>query len=238
MKLEVWMDVPGYEEYYEVSNQGRIRSLDRTVLTKNGQERFYKGQIFEGSDVKGYKIVCISRDGKQERFYIHQLVAMTFLNHTPNGNTLVIDHVDGDKLNNRVDNLQIVTHRQNLSSCHRKDRNTLTSEYIGVSYNKATQKWEAGIKFKGKKIGLGYFNNEIDAAKAYQKALSKVNDGTFNPDEFKPKWTSKLKGVSRHKQTNKWRATPTINGKQVYLGLFFTEEEAYQAIQNKLVKLS
>lgn len=179
---EVWRDVPGYEGYYQVSNTGIVRSLDRWVIYKSGRKQLYKGRFFEGSNINGYKQITLSKKGKQKRFFIHQVVAMAFLDHEPNGHTLVVDHIDGDKVNNRVENLQIVTHRDNTTTCFRKDRDSLTSEYVGVFFAKGKGKWVAQICFDGKQIHLGVFDSELKASKAYQSALSKIKDGTFSPE--------------------------------------------------------
>lgn len=234
-KQEIWRDIPGYEGYYQVSDEGRVRSLSRTMLTKNGVERFYKGRFFEDSlSMNGYKQVTLSREGKQETFLIHQLVAMVFLDHEPNGNNLVVDHIDGDKLNNRIENLQIVTHRDNLSTCYRTNEDSLTSSFAGVHFCKTSRKWRADIVFHNKQIYLGRFESELEASDIYQKSLGEINNNTFNPEYYKPSFTSKHKGVYFHKASQKWRAQPTINGKQIYLGYHSTEEGAYQAIQNKI----
>lgn len=63
-KKEVWRDVPGYEEYYQVSNTGIVRSLDRTVLYRDGRKRLYKGKIIDGSNNQGYREICFSKDYK------------------------------------------------------------------------------------------------------------------------------------------------------------------------------
>ena len=184
-ELEIWRDVIGYEGQYQVSNEGRVRSLDRTVLTKNGQ-RFYKGKIFEGGfNGRGYRQATLQKNGKRETFYVHQLVAIYFLGHIPNGSQLVVDHVDGDKANNSVENLQIVTQRQNTSICHRNYRNSLSSKFVGVYYHKQTNKWRASIYFNSKRISLGYYSIEKDASDAYQKALIELENGTFNQDKNK-----------------------------------------------------
>lgn len=228
---EIWKDVPGYEGYYQVSNEGRVRSLDRWVIYKNGRERFYKGKFFEGSfNNRGYKKLSLSKDGKAEYFFIHQVVAMAFLDHEPNGNTLVIDHINGDKADNRAENLQIVTHRDNTSTCHRSDRNSLSSDFAGVNYYKQIDRWRAKIYYNETHIHLGYYNDEEDASNAYQKALGELENGTFKIEDYKASFTSKFKGITFHKASQKWRAQPTINGKQTYLGLFTSEEEAHQAV--------
>ena len=227
---EVWRDVPNYKNYYQVSNLGRVRSLDRTIINSLGIKRFYKGRFFEGSDVDGYKMVTLSRDGKQEKFLIHQLIAMTFLNHTPNGHILVVDHINGVKADNRVENLRIVTNRENVSTCYRANEDLLSSKFVGVHYHKPTNKFQVRIQLNSKRIYLGQFDSEEDASDVYQKALAKINDGTFNPDDYKPKFTSNFKGVSFDKSRQKWFAKYTHNGKQKYLGSFKTEQEAYQKL--------
>ena len=227
---EIWRDVPGYKNYYQVSNQGRVRSLDRTVLTKRG-ERFYKGKIIESNFNKGgYKKLNLSKDNKVQTFLIHQLVAIVFLDHEPNGHTLVCDHIDGDRANNNVENLQIVTQRENLSTCYRANESSFSSKYVGVTFNKAENKWRAGIRHKGKNNFLGQYKNEEKAAKAYQKALDELENGTFKIENYRASFTSKLKSVSFHKATQKWQANPIINGKRIYLGVHTTELEAHQAI--------
>ena len=229
-KQEIWRDIIGYEGYYQVSNQGRVRSLDRWVIYKNGRKRFYKGRFFEGGYTNGYRQVGLSREGKTEIFLIHQLVAMTFLNHTPNGHTLVVDHIDGIRTDNRIENLRIVTHRENISTCYRANEDSFTSDFVGVNYHKHANKWLARIVFNKKNINLGLFNNEKDASNIYQKALGEINDGTFNPENYKAKFASKYKGVVFNKNRQDWLAQPYINGKQIYLGYHSTEEEAYQTV--------
>ena len=97
---------------------------------------------------------------------------MSFLNHTPCGYKEVVDHIDNDKLNNKVENLQLTTVRYNTS----KDVKNSTSKYTGVCWHKNLQKWMCQIQIKGKNQYLGIFENEIDAHNAYQKTLKKINN--------------------------------------------------------------
>lgn len=228
-KIEEWRDVPEYEGYYQVSSLGRVRSLDRTITYSNGREQFYKGAAIEGSVFNGYRRTCLKQNNKGRTYRFSQLVAMAFLEHKPNEYKLVVDHINGDKSDDRVENLRIVTHRANLSTCFRSNEGSFSSEYIGVFWNKGNSKWKANIKFNGKPIYLGYFADEIDASICYQSALSKVKNGSFNPDDYKPKWTSKYKGVCLHKRDNKWIAQISRGGKSEYIGAFTTEIEAYKA---------
>ena len=228
--MEEWRDVPNYEGYYQVSNLGRVRSLDRVVIFADGRERLYRGSLIEGTiSNKGYSLCRLSINGVVRTFYFSQLVAMTFLGHAPNGNTLVVDHINGDKSDDRVENLRIVTNRSNTSTCFRSNEESLGSGYVGVSWDKSRSKWKAQIQYEGVCLYLGLYDSEIEASNAYQEALSKVKDGSFNPDDYKPEWTSKYKGVSFNKANNKWQAYITINGKRKYLGYHPTELEACKA---------
>ena len=77
-----------------------------------------------------------------------------------------VDHIDGDGLNNRRSNLRVATHSQNCAN--RKMRSDNKSGYKGVSWNKQMQKWHAQCRYLGKNYRLGYFDDVLDAAKAYQ----------------------------------------------------------------------
>lgn len=233
-KKEIWKDVPGFEGYYQASNLGRVRSLDRHVFYKDGREVVFKGKLINGSINNGYRCVGLSKKNKSRTFMFHQLVAMAFLNHKPNGVKMVVDHINGDKMDNRVDNLRIVTQRENLSTCHRVDSKTLSSKYTGVSFVPKNSKWSSAISYNKNNVKLGIFDNEIEAHYAYQSALLRINDGSFNPADYKPKWRSKYKCVSFHKGNKKWRIQATINGKRKHLGYFKTELEAHNAYQKAL----
>jgi len=113
--------------------------------------------------VKGYLAVNLS--GKT--FYIHKLVAIHFLNHEPNGMNQVVDHIDGNKLNNEYTNLRIVSQRENSSL-----KNRGTSKYVGVCWFSAKRKWKAQAYINGKQKHLGLFDNELDARNAYLAAIS------------------------------------------------------------------
>ena len=171
---ENWKDLPGYEGYYQVSDQGRVRSVDREVVDKNGRILSLSGGILQCPVAKnGYISTVLYRDGKFKGYKIHQLVAITFLNHTPDGNNLVVDHKNTNKLDNRLSNLQIITQRENCTKD--KNKTKTTSKYIGVDLYSGNNKWRAQIRINGKKKYLGCFLTEIEAHESYQEELKKIN---------------------------------------------------------------
>jgi len=168
--MEIYKSVLGYEGIYEISNLGNVKSLSRTIFVEGRKPYILNERILKpGINTKGYYIVVLC-NGKQKTRKVHQLVAIAFLNHTPCGMNLVVDHIDENKLNNKADNLQILTNRQNLS----KGTPNKTSKYIGVSKN-LRGKYSAAIQINGKDINLGSFDNEEDAREAYLDKLKKIN---------------------------------------------------------------
>ena len=231
---EIWKDIPRYEGHYQVSNLGRVKSSDRARTCKSGAGKLLKGKMLNPAMNNGYKQVRLAMKGRKRTFRFSQLVAMAFLGHKPDGYKLVVDHINGNRLDDRVENLRIVTPRANASTCFRVNNGTFSSEYVGVHWHSNRLKWQSSIRYEGIYVYLGSFDNEIDASDAYQEALSKIKNGSFNPNDYKPKYSSEYKGVHFNKASNKWRASITIKGSQKHLGYFKTEEEACEAQQKAL----
>lgn len=103
--MEIWKDIKGYEGFYQISNLGRVRSLDRYVNCLIGIKALRKGKILtQNYNNKGYKRVSLCKNGKHKNFQVHRLVAEAFI---PNPDHLpCINHKDEDKTNNHVDNLE------------------------------------------------------------------------------------------------------------------------------------
>ena len=115
---EVWKDIKGYEGYYKISNIGRVKRLD--VVDKNPKyngHRVIKGGIRKTTIQKsGYKSVMLSKEGNTKRYLVHRLVAEAFI---PNPNKYsVVNHIDGNKINNFYLNLEWCTHSYNLKHAH------------------------------------------------------------------------------------------------------------------------
>ena len=166
---EIFKDITGYEGLYQVSNLGNVKSLPRKMIKKGiyiSKEKILKQSVL----TSGYYVVNLTKNKKQKVFTIHQLVAIAFLNHTPEKYDFIVDHINNNKLDNRVENLQVITQRENTS----KDRRNKTSNYTGVYWYKPSNKWRANIYINGKSIHLGRFDSEYEAHLKYQEALQNI----------------------------------------------------------------
>jgi hypothetical protein len=169
---EIWRDIPNYEGIYKVSNFGNVKSLKRESF--NGKvfieikERILK-QSFDGYR---YLKVSLHKNNKLKTFTIHRLVAMAFLNHISNGKMIVVDHINNNPLDNRLENLQIVTQRNNLS----KDKKNKSSKHTGVSWHKRDCIWTSSICINNKLIHLGNYKSEYEAHLAYQNKLKEIEN--------------------------------------------------------------
>jgi hypothetical protein len=109
---EQWRDIPGFEGFYQASNLGRIRSVDRDVRTRGGGHRRLKGQIMRINTTKsGYHRVTLRKEGTRKAFFIHKLVALTWLGPYPPGQQ--VRHGPNGHLNNSVENLCYGTPSEN-----------------------------------------------------------------------------------------------------------------------------
>lgn len=165
-KTEAWKSIIGFDDYL-ISNLGRVKSL------KFGKERILR----PSKNNNGYLSVVLSVNCNCKTKLIHQLVAIEFLGHIPNGKKSVVNHKDFDKLNNCYYNFEIVTFRENTNKKHLKS----SSKYTGVTWHKQRSKWVSTIVINGNNKYLGLFINEIDASNAYQKALNELNQCEIKP---------------------------------------------------------
>jgi len=162
-KLPMFVVVDEYPDY-AVSDFGVIFSFksNKKLKTPLNSDGYAGVKLFNSNGGKSFKV--------------HQLVAMMFLDHVSTGQNRgrVIDHINGDRSDNRLENLQIVTPRENrIKSNH--NENT-SSKYLGVCFDKSRGKWLSSIKINGKQKFLGRFDNELDAYNAYISKLSKIDE--------------------------------------------------------------
>lgn len=170
---EIWKDIPNYNGFYQVSNHGRVKSISRKINTHGGS-RCNKCKILRLSiNAGGYYSVMFSKYNVKKRMVVHQLVAICFLNHILNGFNLVINHVDGNKINNNPNNLEIVTQRYNTSDGFL--RYYKESKYTGVT--RARKRWRCTLTINKKSDYL----SEYDAHLIYQLTIKNLD--AYNGDD-------------------------------------------------------
>lgn len=155
-------EIPGYEGLYAISSQGDVFSVKRGKMLK------------QSLNTPGYFFVCLYKDGMRKHLLTHRLVATTFL---PNDkNNKFVDHVDGNTTNNNVINLRWCNYSQNTCNSKKTTR-TCSSLYKGVSLVKSSGKWRVSVSENGKRKNRGHFENEKDAAIAYNKIAVEIYGG-------------------------------------------------------------
>lgn len=123
---EQWLPVPGFEGFYEVSNTGRVRSITRMVDTcgrdkKTWVKKLYQGRILGLCTGQEYDRVSF----KSKHYFVHRFVAMAFI---PNPNNYPhVNHIDGNKKNNTVENLEWCTHAMNMK--HANENGLVNTKY-------------------------------------------------------------------------------------------------------------
>jgi NUMOD4 motif/HNH endonuclease len=114
---EIWMAIPDYEGYYEVSSMGRVRSLPR--ISHRGFK--LKGKIIKGSpNQDGYLHLRLWKDGAKEIFRVHRLVALAFIRNPENKPR--VNHIDNNRSNNALSNLEWATHQEDVDHKCRQNR--------------------------------------------------------------------------------------------------------------------
>ena len=157
---EVWKDIKGYEGLYLVSNKGRIKSLERIVIRKNGRKQTIRKNgrkqtireriLKQQTDKDGYLLVTLCNgSGKMKTFKVHRLVCEAF--HKKVKNQSEVNHINEDKLDNRACNLEWVTRKGN---CNHGTRNAR----IGM----------ANVKNKSKPVGQ--YTRDGELVKIWQSA--------------------------------------------------------------------
>lgn len=169
MTQEIWKPVIGYEGIYEVSNMGRVKSLPRRkVLT----ELILKPNIKKKVKTSYYNI-GLSRNNHKKKFYIHRLVAQAFLGDSP----LSVNHVNGDGLDNRIENLEYVSNRENTNHMYKGKGKYLT----GVDKRREEiESYKAVISINGKRKHLGTFDTELEAHHAYLSAARELKQDRYS----------------------------------------------------------
>lgn len=168
-----WTDVPKYEGYYKINIFGDIKSIKREIINNQGIKQIRKEVVLKPRlGDKGYLYVVLCKLNIRKTIKVHQLMAIAFLNHKLDGTTkLVVDHIDNNPLNNKLENLQILTQYQNRI----KDMKGYSSDFPGVCWSKFHNKWRVRVQYNNIRKNVGYFNNEQDSIIACKNELIKLN---------------------------------------------------------------
>ena len=155
---EEWKDIISHNGEYKISNLGNVKSF------KLKKELILKPR----KNSNGYMYVNLCKEGKYKSIMMHKLVAISFLHHIPDGtHKIIVDHIDGNKLNNNVENLQLISQREN--SVKGKINK---SGYTGVFESKDKKKWVSKITSGKICKHLGTFDTKIEAHNEYLKYVS------------------------------------------------------------------
>ena len=163
MPNEIWKPVKNYEGLYEVSNFGRIKSLKKTIVNKSGRiNRHTKEKIVRSYNHDGYRRIRLTKSGKGNQVLVHRIVINSYYGHSD----LLIDHINGIRHDNRIENLEYVTNSENTLRGY--ERNGKSSKFRGVSFSPRTKnKWAVSVSVNNKTIHIGRYETEIEAHREY-----------------------------------------------------------------------
>lgn len=189
--IEIYKNIKDYEGLYKISNLGNVKSVERTVLCKDGQNKFiYERIISPGNNGTGYLFVYLWKNNKSKRFYIHQLVAKHFIENPNNYNK--VNHKDFNKKNNTVENLEWCTDSQNMAHC-KGNKVYVIDEDEKTILNTFNSLTEAGLYFDKDKNTIKYYcrKNKSYYSKRYNKkvyfSFKPYIDKTLDKYKFKIK---------------------------------------------------
>lgn len=138
--IEEWREIHGYEGYYEVSNMGNVRTMNRIIYKSDGSYQTYKSKPIKISYNKrnNMYVVYLSINGKRTCKSVHRLVAKEFCYNDDPENKVTVNHIDGDRSNNKAENLEWTTYSENLQHAY---------DLLNRPHNKASKKCRQCISF-------------------------------------------------------------------------------------------
>lgn len=155
--MEVWKPIKDYEQLYEISNLGKVRRLDCLVKRGNNEMLVKGGEMQLRDNGKGYLRVKLTKDNKSRRILIHRLLAEHFIPQ-PLGLT-IINHIDGNKQNNSITNLEWTTQKENVR--HARETGLINMENWRDSISKAGKKMVKNLHKLNSKEVINTENGEI-----------------------------------------------------------------------------
>jgi len=225
---EFWGEIPNQSNPCLISCLGRTKSIRFVKVRKINSVPIKKEKIRAVKpDKDGYLILTVRINKKAVDIKIHQMMAIVFLNHVPNGIIDIVDHKNNNNQDNRLENLQIIPHRKNSS----KDKSP-KSGFTGVSISK--KRYKACIGYKNKSIHIGTFDTLKEASEKYKEAEELLEKG-MDISHLKVKHITKTGVVGVCKNGRNFRALIYKNKKQICIGTFPTIEEAKKAYDDYLL---
>lgn len=224
MTKVIWKTIPEHLNY-KVSNFGNVKSLN---YRRTGKEGLLKNSFCKKT---GYYCVHLSKNKKGTYIRIHVLVAMAFLGHVRCGFKKIVDHKNNIRTDNRVENLHIITQRNNST----KDKKNKTG-FSGITH--CNNKYTAHISFNRKIIYLGIFDSDLEASNKYNEAKEfiELNGYLCKSIIVKKPNKSGIKGV--YVVPNGFSARIRVGKKYVCLGTYKTTLECFNVINNYKKTLS
>ena len=218
---EEWRDIPNYVGKYKISTLSRIKSLKRKVFGGRVDYFIEEKIIKQHLSDEGRLVVGLSKNSLQKKVKTHQLMAIVFLNHIPCGFNVIVDHKNNNSLDNRLENIQLITQLENL----RKDKKGV----VGINnVYLENGRFRGRFWFKNKQYCVGYFETAEKAKETVDFVYEKL---------LKEEDVSKYIKVNKNKyhknisiDNGKYRPRFTVNKKRINLPAFEKIEDAINCL--------
>lgn len=173
MRITTWVAIPDYVGYYEISNFGEVRSIDRKIALQDGT-RLVKGKPIKlKNNGSNYLFATLCREGKRANKYVHRLLAICFI--PMEEAKPFVNHIDGNPQNNNLENLEWVSHSENVKHAYEIGLNTnqkgqhfkatgVIDNQLGKKYS-SIKEWctDRGINYStGRNALLGKAQSTVD----------------------------------------------------------------------------
>jgi hypothetical protein len=219
LENEIWVTTY-VSPFYEVSNFARVRSKDRYRPSKDGKRRFIKSKILTGRVHKGYTSYNLRTvDRRDKTIRVHQLVYHSFNNTRP-VKGMHVDHIDGDTFNNKLNNLQFITHGDNVK---KGKLFTEKKSALPLYILKIETYYKIRKRIDGKQVNFGTFKSLEEAL----KRRNEVIESNWSLDlRYKKKKRNLPENIHWSKKLKNFQITKMIQSKTKYFGGYKTLEEA------------
>jgi hypothetical protein len=164
---EIWKDVSNYEGLYQVSNLGRIKSLERKINRKHSTTMLLKEKILKQQNMNGYKFVRLSKNNIIKQHFVHRLVAIAFIKNPNNYNE--VNHKDEKTNNNYVYNLEWCTHKYNMNYGTINQRRSKTE-------TKTKKNGKKIIQYDINNVFIKKWNNQLEIQKQLKIAQPHISN--------------------------------------------------------------